>query len=102
KPVYVLSIDTENNRIIVGEDDALRTTTFEIENVNWISIVEPDAHVQGQAKIRHKHDPAPATIEAIPGNGARITFETPQRAITPGQAAVFYQNDAVIAGGWIK
>jgi tRNA-uridine 2-sulfurtransferase len=102
KPVYVLSIDTENNRIIVGEDEALRTTTFEIENVNWISIVEPDAHVQGQAKIRHRHDPAPATIEAIPGNGARITFETPQRAITPGQAAVFYQADVVLAGGWIK
>jgi tRNA-specific 2-thiouridylase len=102
KPVYVLSIDTQNNRIIVGEDDALRTTTFEIENVNWISVAQPVTAIRGQAKIRHKHDPAPATIEALPGNCARITFETPQRAITPGQAAVFYNNDTVLAGGWIK
>lgn len=102
KPVYVLSIDTEKNRIIVGEDDALRTSTFEIENVNWISIAKPTAPIRGQAKIRHKHDPAPAAIEALPGNRARITFETPQRAITPGQAAVFYQVDVVLAGGWIK
>src|SRR5690242_18303798 len=49
KPVYVLSIDTENNRIVVGEDDALRTSTFEIENVNWISIAEPAVPIQGQA-----------------------------------------------------
>jgi tRNA-specific 2-thiouridylase len=102
KPVYVLWIDTENNRIVVGEDDALRTSTFEIENVNWISIEEPASPVQGQAKIRHKHDPAPAAIEALPNNRARITFETPQRAITPGQAAVFYQGDVVLDGGWIK
>jgi len=102
KPVYVLSIDTQNNRIIVGEDEALRTTTFEIENVNWISIAEPFGQIRGQAKIRHKHDPAPATIEALPNNRARISFETPQRAITPGQAAVFYNNDTVLAGGWIK
>ncbi|HET7108409.1 MAG TPA: tRNA 2-thiouridine(34) synthase MnmA [Candidatus Acidoferrum sp.] len=102
KPVYVLSIDTENNRIIVGEDEALRTSTFEIENVNWISIAQPSAPVRGQAKIRHKHEPSPATIEALPHNRARITFESPQRAITPGQAAVFYNGDTVLAGGWIK
>ena len=66
------------------------------------SVAEPDAPIRGQAKIRHKHDPAPATIEVLPGNRARITFETPQRAITPGQAAVFYNADTVLAGGWIK
>jgi len=102
KPVYVLSIDMENNRIIVGEDEALRTSTFEIENVNWISIAEPTTRVRGQAKIRHKHDPSPAIIEALPNNRARITFESPQRAVTPGQAAVFYNGDTVLAGGWIK
>ena len=102
KPVYVLSIDTEKNRIVVGEDDALRTTVLEIEGVNWISIAEPAVPVSGQAKIRHKHEPAPATIEALPGNRARIVFDTPQRAITPGQAAVFYNAGIVLAGGWIK
>ncbi len=102
KPVYVLAIDTEKNRILVGEDDALRTATLEIEGVNWISIAAPDAPVRGHAKIRHKHEPAAATIEALPGNRARITFGAPQRAITPGQAAVFYDGDVVLAGGWIK
>jgi len=53
-------------------------------------------------KIRHKHEPAAATIEAIPEDTTRITFEVPQRAVTPGQAAVFYDGDVVLGGGWIK
>jgi tRNA-specific 2-thiouridylase len=102
KPVYVLAIDPEKNRIIVGEDDSLHTTSFEIENVNWISIAEPAAPMRAEAKIRHKHDPAPATVEALPGKSARITFDSPQRAITPGQAAAIYSGGVVLAGGWIK
>lgn len=102
KPVYVLAIDPEANRVIVGEDDALRSTSCEIEGVNWISIAEPAAPLRVQAKIRHKHDPAPATLEALPGNRARLVFDEPQRAITPGQAAVVYSGDVVLAGGWIK
>jgi tRNA-uridine 2-sulfurtransferase len=102
KPVYVLAIDTEQNRIVVGEDDALRTTSFEVENVNWISIEEPAAPVRAQVKIRHKHEPASATVEALPNLRARITFDAPQRAITPGQAAAIYEGDVVLAGGWIK
>jgi tRNA-uridine 2-sulfurtransferase len=102
KPVYVLAIDPEKNRIIVGEDDSLRTTSFEIENVNWISIAEPTAPLHAQVKIRHKHDPAPATVETLHGHSAHITFDSPQRAITPGQAAAIYSGDVVLAGGWIK
>jgi tRNA-uridine 2-sulfurtransferase len=102
KPVYVLAIDPERNRVVVGEDDALRTVSFEIEGVNWISIVEPAAPLCAQVKIRHKHDPAAATVEALPGLRARITFEQPQRAVTPGQAAVIYAGDVVLAGGWIR
>jgi len=102
KPVYVLAIDTANNRIIVGEDEALRTSTFEIAEVNWISIAEPAEPFRALAKIRHKHEPAAATVEALPGLRARITFDAPQRAITPGQAAVVYDGDVVLAGGWIK
>jgi len=100
--VYVLAIDTANNRIIVGEDEALRTSTFEIAEVNWISIAEPAEPFRALAKIRHKHEPAAATVEALPGLRARITFDAPQRAITPGQAAVVYDGDVVLAGGWIK
>ena len=102
KPVYVLAIDTEKNRIVVGEDEALRASAFEIEDVNWVSIVEPSVPLRGQAKIRHKHEPAAATIEALAGRRARITFDVAQRAITPGQAAVMYDGDVVAAGGWIR
>src|SRR5277367_1155615 len=102
KPVYVLAIDTEKNRIVVGEDDALRTTSFEVESLNWISIEEPAAPIRAQVKIRHKHEPAAATVQALPNLRARITFDSPQRAITPGQAAANYNGDIVLAGGWIK
>jgi tRNA-uridine 2-sulfurtransferase len=85
----------------VGEDEALRATTLEIENVNWVSVEAPAAPLRTQVKIRHKHEPAAATVEALPNLRARISFDAPQRAITPGQAAVIYDGDVVIAGGWI-
>lgn len=101
KPIYVLAIDAVKNRIIVGEDDALRASRCEIERVNWVSIEEPPAPFRARVKIRHKHEPAIATVEALPGLRARITFDEPQRAITPGQAAAIYDGDVVLAGGWI-
>jgi len=102
KPVYVVAIDPERNRVIVGEDDALRTTTLEIENVNWVSIAEPNAPLPARVKIRHKHESAMACVEILPGLRARIVFDAPQRAITPGQAAVIYDGQVVLAGGWIR
>jgi len=102
KPLYVLAIEPEANRVTVGADDSLRTTTFEVQNVNWISIAEPSQPIRATVKIRHKHEPAAATIEALPDSRARITFDSPQRAVTPGQAAVIYSNDVVLAGSWIR
>jgi tRNA-specific 2-thiouridylase len=102
KPIYVLAIDPEKNRVIVGADEALHASQFEIENVNWVSIEEPAAPLRARVKIRHKHEPAAATVEALPGLRARITFDEPQRAITPGQAAAIYDGDVVIGGGWIE
>jgi tRNA-uridine 2-sulfurtransferase len=102
KPVYVLSIDPEKNRIVVGEDEVLRKTTCEVVGVNWISCARPSAAIRVYAKIRHKHEPAPATIEPLDGPTARVSFESPQRAITPGQATVFYDGDMVLGGGWIR
>jgi tRNA-specific 2-thiouridylase len=101
KPLYVLAIEPEANRVTVGDDDSLRTTTFEVQNVNWISIAEPSEPIRATVKIRHKHESAAATIEALPDSRARITFDSPQRAVTPGQAAVIYSNDVVLAGSWI-
>jgi len=102
KPLYVLSIDPQKNRVVVGEDDVLRKTNCEIEEVNWVSVEKPQASLRVFAKIRHKHEPAPATIERLDSSRARVTFDAPQRAITPGQAAVFYDGDRVLGGGWIR
>jgi tRNA-specific 2-thiouridylase len=102
KPLYVLSIDPRGNRVVVGEDDVLRKNICEIEDVNWISIGNPQTAVRAIAKIRHKHEPAPATVEPAGPNRARVTFDSPQRAITPGQAAVFYDGVRVLGGGWIR
>jgi tRNA-specific 2-thiouridylase len=102
KPLYVLSIDTQKNRVVVGDDDALRTTTFEASDVNWVSIEPPAAPIRANVKIRHKHEAAPATVEALRDEHARITFDAPQRAITPGQGAVFYDGNRVLGGAWIK
>jgi tRNA-specific 2-thiouridylase len=102
KPLYVLSIDPEKNRVVVGEDGALRASSFEIEDVNWVSCEKPSAPIRAFVKIRHKHEPAPATVEALAANHARIMFDSPQRAITPGQAAIFYDGEVVLGGGWIR
>jgi tRNA-specific 2-thiouridylase len=102
KPLYVLAIDPQRNRVVVGADEALRKQTFEVENVNWVSIAPPAETFRAAVKIRHKHEPAPATVEPLDETRARITFDAPQRAITPGQAAVFYDGDRVLAGAWIR
>jgi tRNA-specific 2-thiouridylase len=102
KPLYVLSIHPEKNRVVVGDDDALRTTSFEVNDVNWVSIAQPSGPVRATVKIRHKHEPAAATVEPLDATTGRITFDSPQRAITPGQGAVFYDDDRVLGGAWIK
>ncbi|GAC1627172.1 MAG: tRNA 2-thiouridine(34) synthase MnmA [Candidatus Acidiferrum sp.] len=102
KPLYVLSIDVENNRVVVGDDEDLRSSVCELEGVNWIALGTPQTPLRAFVKIRHKHEPAPATIEPLEDTRARIVFDTPQRAVTPGQAAVFYEGDSVLAGGWIR
>ena len=102
KPLYVLSIDPQKNRVVVGDDDSLRTTIFEVNDVNWVSVETPASPIRAQVKIRHKHEPAGATVEPLGATSARITFDAPQRAITPGQGAVFYDGDRVLGGAWIK
>jgi tRNA-uridine 2-sulfurtransferase len=101
KPVYVLALDRAANRVIVGENDELFTTACDVRDVNWISIAYPREPVRAKVKVRHKHAPAEAAIEPLGANRARIHFDVPQRAITPGQAAVFYSGELVLGGGWI-
>ena len=98
----MLSIDRENNRVVVGDDESLRTATCEVENVNWIAHEATNEPLRAAVKIRHKHIPAEATVLPLDSTHARITFDTPQRAITSGQGAVFYDGDRVLGGGWIE
>jgi len=102
KALYVLAIDREHNRVVVGDDESLRTTTCEVENVNWIAHEAGNEPVRAAVKIRHKHIPAQATVTPLDATTARIIFDAPQRAITSGQGAVFYDGDRVLGGGWIR
>ena len=102
KPYYVLAIDRENNRVVVGDDESLRATTCEIEQVNWIALEYPSQPFRAAVKIRHKHIPATAKVESLDATRAHVMFDAPQRAITSGQGAVFYDGDRVLGGGWIR
>jgi tRNA-uridine 2-sulfurtransferase len=101
RPMYVVALDPETKRVIVGEDAELRRATCDVRDVNWVSIAEPSHPVRATVKVRHRHEPAPATVEALPAGAARVRFDQPQRAVTPGQAAVFYDGDMILGGGTI-
>ena len=102
RPYYVVALDAAKNRVIVGEDAELRRNTCEVRDVNWIPFAVPDAPVRARVRIRNRHEPAEARITPLDATTARVAFLESQRAITPGQAAVFYSGDQVLGGGWIK
>jgi len=102
RPLYVVELDRALNRVVVGDDVDLRSDLCEVNRINWISFARLEAPVRATVKIRHRHDPAEAIVEPIDKTSARVKFDVPQRAITPGQAAVFYSGDAVLGGGWIR
>jgi tRNA-specific 2-thiouridylase len=101
EPLYVISTDPATQRVVVGRDEDLLTTTAVVAGVNWIAFSELDAPMRAEIKIRNKHKAAPATLYPADAN-VEVRFDHPQRAVTPGQAAVFYQGDLVLGGGWIK
>jgi tRNA-specific 2-thiouridylase len=100
--MYVVSLERAQNRLVVGEDKELRATTFEVRNVNWIPYTVPNGPIAAAVRIRNRHEPAEAEVTPIGATDARVTFLESQRAITPGQAAVFYSGDKVLGGGWIR
>ncbi|MFY9753316.1 MAG: tRNA 2-thiouridine(34) synthase MnmA [Candidatus Acidiferrales bacterium] len=102
RALYVVALDREHNRLVVGDDSELRRTTCEVRDINWISFTAPPASIEAHVRIRNRHEPALATIVPLTGNSAEITFRDAQRAITPGQAAVFYEGEKVLGGGWIR
>jgi tRNA-specific 2-thiouridylase len=102
EPLYVIATDPESQRVIVGGNDDLLRRRFVAREVNWISIAGVNGPISAQVKIRNKHVAAPATLRAT-GDPTRVEviFDEPQRAVTPGQGAVFYDGDLVLGGGWI-
>jgi tRNA-specific 2-thiouridylase len=119
RPRYVVDLDAETNRVIVGDVEDLITEEFEVDRVNWIGGVEAavpsrkvsvdaredtrpyTSELEAVVKIRYSHPGTPATLTPLNGGRARVRLHEPQKAVTPGQAAVFYQNDVVLGGGWI-
>ncbi len=100
-PLYVLQIDADSHRVTVGADAELATRNLRARRLNWISIAELSEPMRVRAKIRHRHEPAWATLEPAGTDEVLATFDEPQRAVTPGQSAVFYDGDEVVGGGWI-
>ena len=101
RPLYVLGVEAERNRVIVGYDDELLGDEFTAAGVNWIALDSPSDPVRAEVRIRYRHTAAPATITPHPNGRAVVKFDEPQRAITPGQATVFYRGEEVLGGGWI-
>jgi len=100
-PKYVLAIHPDSHRVTVGADEELLSRELRAERLNWISVEGLVGEMRVRVKIRHRHEPAWATLSQDGEDGVRAEFDEPQRAITPGQAAVFYDGDDVVGGGWI-
>jgi tRNA-specific 2-thiouridylase len=100
-PLYVLSIDPESRQVTIGNENELLSSTLVARQLNWISIADLTEPMRVSVKVRHRHEPAPATIRKTGEDEVTASFDAPVRAVTPGQAAVFYQGDVVVGGGWI-
>lgn len=101
QPLYVTGIDSAKNRIVVGNQEELLRDEFTAAGVNWIAFADPDEPVHAEVRVRYRHTAEPATICPLPHARVQVKFDEPQRAITPGQATVFYRGDEVVGGGWI-
>ena len=103
EPLYVISTDPLSQRVVVGGNDELLCRRLFAKDVNWISIAGVTVPLRTQVKIRNKHAAAHATLYATAdASRAEVVFDEPQRAVTPGQGAVFYDADLVLGGGWIE
>jgi tRNA-specific 2-thiouridylase len=99
-PLYVTRIDRENNTVVVGGDGDLRRKSFRVCRTTWLEGPRTE-EFRAEVKIRNRHPQSPATVLPLGGPDCRVEFDEAQRAVTPGQAAVFYDGDTILGGGWI-
>jgi tRNA-specific 2-thiouridylase len=102
KPLYVIGIDREKNAIVVGGEEEVYGDTFIVDIVNWVPLQKMSSSLSTQVKIRYSHPGSEATLFPKGKDEVEVRFKSPQKAITPGQAAVFYEGETVLGGGWIK
>jgi tRNA-specific 2-thiouridylase len=101
KPLYVIELDRDRNAVIVGEAEETERRQFVVEGLNWIAFAESPGILKAEVKIRYRHPGCRATVSSLTGGKAVVELDSPQKAITPGQAAVFYDGETVLGGGWI-
>ena len=101
EPLYVIDLEPESKQVTVGPRGALERMMFHVEGVNWTSVRAPRESIHCRVKIRSRHREADARLLPLDEDRVRVEFDEPQTAVTPGQAAVFYEDEAVLGGGWI-
>jgi tRNA-specific 2-thiouridylase len=101
EPYFVVRLEPETRRVIIGRRDELARTEFTAARANWL-IDQPSGPLRCEVKIRYQSTPVPATVEPLPGERLRFTLDQPKHGIAPGQAAVCYSADRVLGGGWIE
>ena len=102
RPLYVLALRPDTRTVVVGDDEELLSDRLVARKVNWLSRPEPTGEIRAWARIRYRHAEAEASILPLGGGRAEVRFDERQRAITPGQAVVFYEGEVCLGGGWIE
>jgi tRNA-specific 2-thiouridylase len=102
RPLYVLNVLPAERTVVVGEEADLESRALEVRGVNWLSVPRPSGPLRASVRIRYRHAEAEASLDPLPEGGVRVRFDLPQRAVTPGQAAVFYDGEVCLGGGWIE
>ncbi len=102
RPLYVVELDTERNALIVGDDRDVYADGLLAEDINYIAVESPAEPMRVMARVRYHAREVPAMLSPLPDGGARLDFDEPERAVTPGQSVVFYDGDEVVGGGIIE
>jgi tRNA-specific 2-thiouridylase len=102
RPLYVLAVRAPSSTVVVGGEEDLLGERLVARDVSWLSVPEPREPIRARARIRYRHPEADAAVRPLGGGRAEVLFDSPQRAITPGQAVVFYDGEVCLGGGWVE